>query len=102
MTNHFNGLTEAEAERLAMLAEEAAEIVQAAMKILRHGYDSYHPNDPSMSNRKLLAREVGNFSRIANLCFDEGDWEQVDERAGYGDKTESLRRFSHHQSANRK
>ncbi len=45
MQDHFNRLTPAEAERLAMLAEEAAEVIQIVGKILRHGYASYHPDD---------------------------------------------------------
>ena len=32
MQDHFNGLTHAEAERLAMLAEEAAEVIQVVGK----------------------------------------------------------------------
>lgn len=45
MPEHFNGLTPAEAERLAMLSEECGEVIQIIGKILRHGYDSYHPDD---------------------------------------------------------
>ncbi|MGR3524882.1 MAG: hypothetical protein ACU0CT_02645 [Paracoccaceae bacterium] len=55
---HFNNLTPAEAERLAMLAEECAEVIQVVGKILRHGYDSYHPANPAVSNRDLLAKEA--------------------------------------------
>jgi hypothetical protein len=52
-------VTEAEKERLAMLAEEAGEIIQMVGKILRHGYDNYHPNDPmKVTNRELLVREL--------------------------------------------
>lgn len=43
---HFNGLTPAEAERLALLSEELGEAQQAIGKILRHGYDSSNPVDP--------------------------------------------------------
>ena len=46
MTEHFNKLTPAEDERLAMLAEECAEVIQIVSKIQRHGYDSWHPDDP--------------------------------------------------------
>ena len=38
----FNQLDCAAAERLAVLAEEAGEVVQAVTKILRHGYDRVH------------------------------------------------------------
>ena len=33
----FNGLTPAEAERLALLMEECGEVVQIIGKVLRHG-----------------------------------------------------------------
>jgi hypothetical protein len=51
-------MNEAKRERLAMLAEECAEVIQVVGKILRHGYDSYHPDDPSVTNRELLAKEL--------------------------------------------
>ena len=38
MSSHFNKLTPAQAERLAILIEECGEVIQAATKILRHGY----------------------------------------------------------------
>jgi hypothetical protein len=50
-------MTEAEKERLTMLAEEAAEIIQMVTKILRHGYDSYHPNDPLRTTNNILLQE---------------------------------------------
>lgn len=95
---HFNGLTPAEAERLAMLAEEAGEVVQACMKILRHGYENFNPDNPSAgTNRKMLAREIGNLDRISNLMFDEGDYELEDVRVGYDAKRASLRKYARHQ-----
>ncbi len=53
MNEPFNGLTDAQAERLAMLAEEAGEVVQIVGKILRHGYDSYHPEDVDRLTNKI-------------------------------------------------
>lgn len=58
MTEHFNKLTPAEAERLAMLAEECAEVIQIIGKILRHGYESHHPETPDITNRDLLGNEL--------------------------------------------
>jgi hypothetical protein len=63
---HFNGLTPAQAERLAMLAEEAAEVIQVIGKILRHGYDSSHPDRPHITNRELLQRELTDFAAVEN------------------------------------
>lgn len=64
MAEHFNQLTPAQAERLAILAEEAGEIVQAVGKILRHGYASYHPNDDRVDNRDMLSREIGDITAV--------------------------------------
>lgn len=59
-TEHFNKLTEAEAELLAILAEECGEVVQAVCKILRHGIESHDPTDLSKgTNRDMLAKECG-------------------------------------------
>ena len=61
---HFNKITPAEAERLAMLAEECGEVIQIVGKILRHGYDSYHPVNPRVSNRDLLAKELRDVNAV--------------------------------------
>lgn len=63
---HFNGLTPAQAERLAMLAEECGEVIQVIGKILRHGYDSYHPDRPHITNRELLQRELTDLAAVEN------------------------------------
>ena len=73
MQNHFNGLTPAEAERLAMLAEEAAEVIQAVGKVLRHGYYGYHPDEPSLDNRTLLMNELADFNSVQLLMEGSGD-----------------------------
>ena len=56
----FNQLDCAAAERLAVLAEEAGEVVQAVTKILRHGYDRVHPVS-RIPNRVSLEKELGDF-----------------------------------------
>ncbi|HCO91067.1 MAG TPA: hypothetical protein DIT40_08855 [Alphaproteobacteria bacterium] len=67
---HFNNLTPAQAERLAMLAEECGEVIQAVGKILRHGYDSYHPEEAAkfpenrQTNRDALVRELTDLSAV--------------------------------------
>lgn len=62
--NHFNQLTPAEAERLAMLAEECSELIQVVGKILRHGYDNYHPVNPRVTNRELLIKELRDVNAV--------------------------------------
>ena len=55
---HFNGLSPAAAESLALIAEECAEVSQVITKILRHGLFSHHPESGD-SNFMTLQREVG-------------------------------------------
>lgn len=50
---------------LKHLIEEAAEVVQAATKCQRFGYDSWHPDDiHHTTNNVLLAREIGNLIAV--------------------------------------
>ena len=71
---HFNELTPAEDERLALLSEELGEAVQAIGKIFRHGYESYHPDkNPACTNRKDLERELGHVIYAINLMMDTRD-----------------------------
>ena len=93
---HFNRLTPAEAERLAMLAEEAGEIVQVVGKILRHGYESYHPDNPHSTNRDLLAKEVTDILAVIELMdqdFNVGSGGDIDTAI------RKKMRFSHHQTS---
>lgn len=62
MSDFSNNLTPAQAERLAILAEECAEVIQIVGKILRHGYESYNPMVPESHRRPnsdLLRKELG-------------------------------------------
>lgn len=54
---HFNQLTPAQAERLAILAEECSEVIQIIGKILRHGLYSAHPITGEV-NIDALLREI--------------------------------------------
>ena len=57
--DHYNRMTPGEAERFAMLAEECAEVIQIIGKILRHGPNSYNPNDQYQTpNSELLEKEL--------------------------------------------
>lgn len=94
MTEHFNGLTPAEDERLAMLAEEAGEIIQVIGKIMRHGYNGYHPDNPDITNRSLLTKEVEDFVGVVTMM--DGDFDPT-----IGDDIDTVierkLRYSHHQ-----
>jgi hypothetical protein len=67
MSDHFNKLTPAQAEALALLAEECAEVVQAVTKILRHGLDSEHPHSGD-NNRETLNEEIGDVQAAIEIC----------------------------------
>lgn len=64
-------LTYAQAERLAVLIEDCGEIVTAATKIMRHGYESTNPDDPGAgTNRHQLEQELGDGAPV-------GTWREV-------------------------
>ncbi len=92
---HFNGLTPAEAERLAMLAEECGEVVQAACKVLRHGYASRHP-DGGPDNRDMLHREVGDVLLVVDALRLAGDMEATTPDR-FSAKRARMFQYSHHQ-----
>lgn len=95
----FNKLTPAEAERLAVLAEEAGEVVQVVMKILRHGYESSNPDRPGDgTNRDQLCVEYGHLMAAADLMVDSKDFGTSDliARARY-EKPKQRAKYLHHQ-----
>ena len=95
--NHFNGLTPAEAERLAVLAEEATEIAQAAMKILRHGYESHNPHVNSLTNRCHLEKEIGQLQNAYNMMYVAGDLNYEKVLRAQVEKSQTIGQWLHHQ-----
>jgi hypothetical protein len=97
MSRHFNKLTPAEAELLALLAEECGEVVQVIGKILRHGLESTHPNAaPIETNRYLLQKECGDLWAAMDLLAANG---VIDSKAVAQHSTYKLRRvfqYLHH------
>ena len=92
---HFNALTPAEHERLSLLVEECGEVLQVAGKVLRHGYESKHP-DGGPTNRDLLAMEIGDVQTAIRLLSKAADVSQakIDERLRA--KPAKLARYLHH------
>lgn len=98
MSDHFNRLTPAAAEALALLAEECGEVIQMIGKSLRHGLDSCHP-DGGESNRVMLGQEIGDVLAaveilIAGDVVAREEVEQAVER-----KLLRVHRYLHHASA---
>lgn len=94
----FNGLHPAQAERIAFLLEECGEVIQICGKILRHGFDSYHPSDPLMTtNRTLLLREMGDVSAVMTQLIKLGDLPNPPTDEMIYSKLDRLKKYSHHQ-----
>lgn len=75
---NFNQLTQAQLERLAILSEELGEAQQIIGKIIRHGYDSYYPNDPEkITNRQLLKDELRDIRVIVKALEHFKDIEEI-------------------------
>ena len=97
MAHSFNDLTPGQAERLALLLEEMGEAQQIIGKILRHGYDSWNPDDDNVSNRGLLEKEIGDILAALDMLVSSKDlnddyFEQARIR-----KHQSVRKYLHHQ-----
>lgn len=96
---HFNKLAPAEAERLALLSEECAEVIQIVCKIQRHGYDSYNPNDENETpNRNLLEKEVGHVRNSIGLMTIQGDLSPRNINYHSAEKSTKIGKYLHHQS----
>ena len=68
------GLTDPQIERLAFLAEEMGETIQIIGKTLRHGINSYNPNDPDkITNKTFLEWEISDVLKGIHLLGMNGD-----------------------------
>lgn len=98
MTTHFNRLTPSEAERLALLAEEMGEAIQAIGKILRHGYGSRHP-EGGPTNRAALEKELGDVRHSMIRLCESGDLSKTAIHEAADQKAERVGAYLHHQGA---
>ncbi|HTG26079.1 MAG TPA: hypothetical protein VK681_39140 [Reyranella sp.] len=97
---HFNGLSPQDAEILALIAEECAEVIQAVTKIQRHGLESRNPLDPEAGdNRRFLAKEVGHLRHALKRAWGAGilNDELADEFEDA--KAKTIGRWLHHADA---
>lgn len=93
----FNKLTSAEDERLALLLEEMGEAIQVIGKIKRHGFDSWHPGAPNITNRMLLEKELGHVKHSMIRLCDSGDLSKEEIHKSADIKRISVWRYLHHQ-----
>ena len=96
--SHFNKLTPAQAERLAVLSEELAEASHRVAKILRHGYESVNPFHPhSGNNQTLLQDELGHVQNSIAMLIKAGDLSESAIQAQQHHKASSIGSYLHHQ-----
>jgi NTP pyrophosphatase (non-canonical NTP hydrolase) len=96
----FNELTAAESERLAILGEELGEAQQAVGKILRHGYESYNPDEiAGRSNRSNLQRELGDVMCVLDMLVAADDLSRTSIEARRTEKSEKIKKYLHHQKS---
>jgi hypothetical protein len=91
------GLTPAEVERLAILAEECGEAVRAVGKALRFGWESKSPYS-ERTNREALEREIGSIRAAVNLMMDADDVRLSDVQGWQRVKRGGLDKWTLHQA----
>lgn len=93
---HFNDLTPGQAERLALLLEELGEAQQAIGKILRHGYNSRHP-DGGPTNQESLEREMGDVLVALEMLYEGSDLSRISVLEQQSIKSLKIKKHLHHQ-----
>lgn len=88
-------LTLAEQERLDIVQEECAEVIQAISKIKRHGFESGHP-DGSTTNRQDLEKELGQLDLAVWMLVKEKDVSEDKILEGFNQKVDSIPPYLHH------
>jgi hypothetical protein len=92
---HANGLDADEQERLVCLMEECAEVIHAAGKTLRHGYDSRHP-ETQESNREAIQRELGQLQFTIDQMLRHKDIYMHELDVAHHEKAESVAQYLHY------
>jgi len=59
-------------ETLVILQEECAEVIQAASKILRFGFQSRYPTEDFASTKECLEMEAGQLLCMIGLLVEQG------------------------------
>ncbi len=99
----FNGLSSAELERLALLAEELGEAVQSVGKIMRHGYTSHHPYGYKPgTNREQLEMELGDVKAAIDMMSAAEDIDLGAIAIHSANKRQRVTQFLHHQPTENK
>ena len=83
--------TQAQVERLAILAEECAEVIQVVGKILRHGW-----RNEGHCNRIALEHELGDLTWAVTLLVREDDIHSCTVERFAGEKPGKAAQWLHH------
>jgi NTP pyrophosphatase (non-canonical NTP hydrolase) len=59
-------------EALIITQEECAEVIQAASKVMRFGFDSCYPTEDSASTKECLEMEIGQLLCMVGILVDQG------------------------------
>lgn len=97
---HYNMLSPAEVERLAILMEEYSEVIHIGCKTLRHGFESKNPlAEHRGTNREQLQREIGDASAATSrmLRAEDISTEAIDAAAQF--KLKYGNKYLHHQES---
>lgn len=93
-----SGVSLAEEELLHLVSEECAEVVLAASKVLRHGWESRNPDDPDAgTNREELMREIGHVRAATTLLARRGCITPERVLDAMRAKLQTVRPYLHHQ-----
>lgn len=84
-------------ERIALLVEECAEVIQVCGKILRHGLDSMgHPDDlANPPNVELLEKELGHVQFALTLLSVNNEIDTVSVKLAMRSKALSVQKYLH-------
>lgn len=97
MGNYFSELENSELERLALLVEEASEVQQVCMKIVRHGYGSHNPFDELKTpNRRLLEKEIADLLFAIDLMAECHDLNNNAIQRFKEEKKIKIQKYLHH------
>lgn len=83
-------------ERLAILAEECAEVQHTIMKIIRHGEMESHPDTPSIPNIETLSEEVGDLMFSIAWCTEMEDVDADKVRESFEHRHFTINKYLHY------
>jgi len=87
-----------QAERLYMLIEECGEVIQAATKALRHGFESYHPDESvDITNRVQLEDEITDLRAVLEMMRQAKDLNMIRDGVDLSSVINRKLRYTHYQ-----